>query len=427
MKGYPVSNAVLARLVADREQANVTINRILDGASDEDRQLSESERQLLQRVRGELESLEPQIVELVELEETRGKAADARAHLERTSPARPITPDGGPPADELGEYQTFAHYARDAILTRFAQVGGSVDPQVRQRAAQRLARVVETVTTPDLPGVIRPQYLADIVGIINKARPIVQHSKQVGLSSGKIQYPVIGTRPTVAKQPAEKTEAGVGTMTVTMAEAIAETFITSANFSWQAIQWSNPDALALWFDLAAADYAKQTELVAGTAISSISTATPIASASLEDFMAAITNAAAAVYAATGRYCDTIYSDPASAYALVGTVSATNPTFVATGGANLATGTWPGIAGLTMVVSNGLPAQTIVVGDSSALITAETPSAPVDLRAVEPSIGGMEVGIIGAFLAKVTEPMAFAELTAPAPAVQAASTRRTKSE
>ena len=40
----------------------------------------------------------------------------------------------------------------------------------------------------------------------------------------------------------------------------------------------------------------------------------------------------------------------------------------------------------------------VVGDSSAFFVAENPGAPVELRAVEPAIGGMEVGIIGAMVA-----------------------------
>ena len=57
----------------------------------------------------------------------------------------------------------------------------------------------------------------------------------------------------------------------------------------------------------------------------------------------------------------------------------------------------------------MPADTVVVGDSSAVLCAETPGAPVELRAVEPSIGGLEVGIIGAFACELTEAGAFEEL------------------
>jgi hypothetical protein len=51
-----------------------------------------------------------------------------------------------------------------------------------------------------------------------------------------------------------------------------------------------------------------------------------------------------------------------------------------------------------------------VGDSQALLVAETSGAPVEMRAVEPSIGGMELGVIGAFKSVLTEPKAFVPIT-----------------
>jgi hypothetical protein len=72
-----------------------------------------------------------------------------------------------------------------------------------------------------------------------------------------------------------------------------------------------------------------------------------------------------------------------------------------------------IAGLRLFVSPGLPPNTVIVGDFTALLTAETAGAPVELRAVEPSIGGMEVGVIGAFLVELIEEGAFCLVTPPA--------------
>ena len=71
-----------------------------------------------------------------------------------------------------------------------------------------------------------------------------------------------------------------------------------------------------------------------------------------------------------------------------------------------TGTW---AGLRVVGSYGFDLNTAIVGDSSALIAAETPGAPVQLRVVEPSIGGMEVGVIGAFKSVVFDANRFKKL------------------
>ena len=58
------------------------------------------------------------------------------------------------------------------------------------------------------------------------------------------------------------------------------------------------------------------------------------------------------------------------------------------------------SGLKVVGSYAFDANVAIVGDSSAFLVAETAGAPVQLRAVEPSIGGMEVGVIGAFKAVV---------------------------
>jgi hypothetical protein len=53
---------------------------------------------------------------------------------------------------------------------------------------------------------------------------------------------------------------------------------------------------------------------------------------------------------------------------------------------------------------------IVVGDRDGLLVAETAGAPVELRVVEPAIGGVEVGLIGAFEAVVVDDGAFAMIT-----------------
>ncbi|HEU0193315.1 MAG TPA: phage major capsid protein [Gaiellales bacterium] len=414
-------NPVLQRYVDERTQTQENIDRILDRANEEERDLTESERELINGHRERLQQLEPMIGELLEVEETRNKAKDARGALaRRREPSDDDKPDGdGEPAKPDGEYKTFAQYARDVMLTRFSQIGATVDPHVRHRAGERLThhRAVEKVLTTDVPGLLQPQYIAQIMQVINQSRPIVDSGRMLNLTSGKIQYPRVTTRPQVAKQPAEKTEAGDGTMTVIMVEKVASTFISSANFSWQTIQWSNPDALALWFDLAGESYAKQTDADAGALLTVAGgLGTPpvaVASDDLAGWMAAIAAAAGQVYTATGRFADTFWASPDLGYGLLGLVSAEAPTFLAVGQGNLATGSFPPIGGLQFVVSAGLGTGTAVVGDSQALLCAETAGAPVDLRAVEPSIGGMEVGVIGAFLSELIEEAAFVPLTPPA--------------
>jgi HK97 family phage major capsid protein len=412
-----VPNPVLQRLVDERTQTQDNIDRILDRSNEEERDPTDSERELINGHRERLQQLEPMIGELLEVEETRGKAKAARAALTRT---RRETPEGegegeggggnGGEGGEEGEYRTFAHYARDQMLVRHKQIAAQVEPHVRQRAQQRLQRAVEQVLTSNIAGLQQPQYIAQIMQVISRSRPIVESSRQLGLTSGKLQFPRISARPTVAVQATEKTEVGTGTMTVDMVEKVAKTFMTSANLSWQTIQWSNPDALALWLDLAAESYAKQTDADVATLLAAAD-ATPTLNVpdTLEGWTGAIADAAGRIYGATGRYADTVYSDPATGYGIIGLVSASQPVFLPTGGGNLAAGTYPTIGGLRLVISKGLPADVTVVGDSQAILTAENAGAPVDLRMVEPSIGGMEIGIIGAFAAELVEVAAFEEL------------------
>jgi hypothetical protein len=73
-----------------------------------------------------------------------------------------------------------------------------------------------------------------------------------------------------------------------------------------------------------------------------------------------------------------------------------------------------VAGLQLVSSNGLvaAAPVVIVGYSQALIVAESDQAPIQLRAVEPAIGGLELDVIGAFAADVSDPDAFVALAAP---------------
>jgi hypothetical protein len=218
----------------------------------------------------------------------------------------------------------------------------------------------------------------------------------------------------VAVQTTEKTEAGNQGMVVNMVTTTASTYLGGGDLSWQAINWSTPDALDLWFRLAAADYALKTEQDAAQAVQhsgftyNIST-TLAALTDFSDVLLAIASGAGDVYANSGRIADTVYMAPSAFYAVAAIAGTEAANFVAAGALSLrAQG--GSLAGLNVVVSRGMDTGVIVVGDSDGLLVAETAGAPVELRVVEPAIGGVEVGIIGAFEAVVVDPGAFAMIT-----------------
>lgn len=416
-------NRTLERLVGEREACNGTIDEILAAVEEAERDPSEAERELLSRHRARLEELEPQIGELLDIEERRESAREVRGGLVRSGAMTPVPASPEAPAN-APVYRTFAQFARDEMIARFDVIAtrAGVTPEA---ARERLTRAVTHTLTTDVPGLLPPQHLAQIIDVISAARPIVQSARQIALTNGKLTYPKITQRPTVSKQATEKTETPSQAMKVDMLDVLADTYLGAGNLSWQTIQWGVPDALNLWFQLAAEAYAKQTEEAAGATLVAAATtdSTPVGSDDFAGWYAAIVAAAGAVYERVNMPATTIWADVATAFKLGGMVSNLAPVFMGGGNISIASGAGS-IAGLQLVPSYALSNPTVVVGVAPMLLCAETAGAPVELRAVEPSIGGMEVGVIGAFASEAMEPSAFQILTPPAGGAAAASAPRT---
>lgn len=418
------TNTVLQRLVDERDQINRDIDHVNEVVADEERDPNDTDRALLARYATRLQQLEPLIVEQLDMEEHRHTARDASAVLQRSGARNVRTGQSSETVEPVKPdaiYRDFGTYARDVLISRYDQIAGRVGAGARDEARTRLERAVVNTLSGDVPGLIPPQHIAQIMQVINTNRPLVQASRKLTLTSGKVTYPFITSRPTVSKQVGEKTETTSTKMAVTMAEQTADTFLGAGDLSWQAINWSTPDALALWFDLAAEAYAMATEVEAGATFTGLTVPggpVAVAANTSEAWTAAIAAAAGVVWANSKRSANGVATDPATFYEIAPLASNVRTVFMSEGSVNLAnqSGT---IAGMTLFASPGLPADTVVVGDFSALVTAETAGAPVELRAVEPAIGGMEVGVIGAFFAGLVESGAFCAVTPPAGGVTTA--------
>lgn len=323
--------------------------------------------------------------------------------------------------DEIA-YRTFAGYARDWIL---AKATGPIAEQIRGRAGgddarhaarERLTKMRTPANTlsGDVAGLIPDQHIAQIYQVIDDSRPIVASATRAALERGRLSFPKVTQRPVVAVQTTQKTEAGNQAMNVTMVESTGSTYLGGGDLSWQAIEWSTPNALDLWFRLAASDYALKTESDAAQVVEEAGFLNGIttklgATPTFAQFMTAVAAGAGEVYTNSGRMADTLYMAPDRFYFLAGLTTDVSSPFVGNGSLSLVGQSGNG-GPLNIVVSRGMDAGAMVVGDSDALIVAETAGAPVQLRAVEPAIGGLEVGIIGAFEAVVVEDEAFAIIT-----------------
>ena len=161
----------------------------------------------------------------------------------------------------------------------------------------------------------------------------------------------------MAVQTTQKTEAGNRAWLVTMNTATASTYLGGGDLSWQAINWSTPDALTLWFHLAAADYALKTEQDAGEVlqtaafINDITTLFPAASTgTFAQLMTAVSDGIGAVYSNSGEMADTLYLAPDRAAYILGLTSTANAMFA---NASLSfSGSSGNVAGLNVVISAG---------------------------------------------------------------------------
>lgn len=408
----------LERLGDERARLYEKIEETVQLAEDEQRDPNELERQHLTNWRQRTVELEDEINILAgDLERAEG-ALDVSERL-RAKPREDEERADGPYV-----YRTFAAYARDALIVRYPLIAANAagDPSrevaIREQAVERLQRVANTLTS-DVAGLLPPQHLAQIMDIINKSRPVVASGRGVPLTTGKLTYPRITGRPAVLKQAAEKTEAGTAKMSVVLDQVNADTYLGGGDLSWQTINWSTPDALQLWFDLAAEAYAQQTETAAcselGTAGGGTIT-TALGTTGTESFAqwrAAVLAGLRAIYNTTGgrAMSDTLWlsADRFFQLAGLGTDQVLQVSAVGNMDIGAMTGTW---SGLRVVGSYGFgsPSSAAVIGDSSAFLVAESPGAPVEMRAVEPAIGGMEVGVIGGFKSKVFDSARFIHLS-----------------
>lgn len=383
----------------------------------EDKTLTEVEQKQATAYRERQAEIDMEIEGLKDVLEREQRSTETsklvRAHLTGSAPG--VDTENG-----QTKYRTFGAYARDQLIVMKPEIaniaGGREVLEAAKERIQRLQRTPENTTSSDVAGLIPNDYLTQILDVIDASRPVVSSARRVGLNRGKLSYPRITQRPNVLLQASEKTEGGTQNMTVEMVDMTAQTFIGAGDLSWQAMEWSTPDALDLWFSLQAEAYAQKTEgtacavltAAAGTIATTISGGT---ADTYDKWLAAVLAGANAVYTNTRAMADTIWMSPDMFFAAAALTSTANAQLITAGNLNL--GSLGGsLAGLRVVVSAGFGTSIAIVGDSSAFIVAETPGAPVQLRAVEPAIGGLEVGVIGAFAAAAFADARFSQIGAP---------------
>jgi hypothetical protein len=381
--------------------------REIDGANP-----TEAQRELLTKYRSDLSYYDGEIAEWSDQVDADRKAREKSEQIRRSANAARGIAD----LDEDGGvvYRTLGQQALDMILTAKSQYAQSAIQQAGipkeeiERAAHRLEvveRTPATTLTSDIAGLSPPQHVAQIFQVIQDRRPLVEAAGvKVNLNRLTVTYPQLDATPVVAVQGTQKTEAGTTGLDVSMVTKTASTYLGGGNLSWQAIEFSDPSAFDLWFRAIAGDYALKTETDAATVVSASAYLNNIAStiattATFAQTMTAVGAGYSEVYANSGRTANAIIMAPDRFGYLLGLTSDALTQFVTVGQA--------GIGPLRVIVSRGLNAGEMIVGDMEGLLVAENEGAPVRMFVSEPAIAGVEVGLVGAFEAAVVDDGAFA--------------------
>jgi HK97 family phage major capsid protein len=313
------------------------------------------------------------------------------------------------PALVMPEYRTAGEYVVDYI----AAAQGSV--QARQRF-EMFARAAAHQTTPDNLGVIPEPIVGPLLNFIDTARPMVNAIGVTAMPGGRFNIPSVTQHTDTAKQAGEKAELVSQKMLISRTAVAMDTWGGYVNVSRQDIDWSVPQIMDIVVQDLAGQYAIDTETDTGTNLKAGSTAqTPVltTTSTAAEVSAAVWKAVGTAYAATPGVSNFLLLVAPNMMGVIGPLfPGVNPTNAQSSGfsaADYASGVMGSIAGVTVVMSYGLAAGTILLLNAPAARIYEQRIGV--LSVAEPSVLGVQVAYAGYFKSVALVPTAIIKLTA----------------
>jgi HK97 family phage major capsid protein len=396
---------MIGRLEKEIEERSSFIEGVIGNVQDQDRDLTDNEKELTVQARSRIKACEEQLNHLYESRE-RTTAARQRAQqvqLEMNRLRNQV--DNGPV-----EYRSTGAYLTDYI----AASTGSRDAMERLEVYTRAAAHQKT---SDNLGVVPDPIVGDVVNFIDASRPAVNFLGPRSLPSATWYRPKVTQRTTVAVQgtagaPAdEKTELVSQKMTITRLTGTAVTYGGYVNVSRQDIDFSQPSMLDVVVTDLAAQYAVQTEAVLGTLIQTQANNVEVAGAAGAETAATLTaalwTAVANVYATMKGVGRVALVVPPSRLGIWGALFAPiNPQNAQSTGFNAAdfgAGTVGNISGIPVICSPGYPTVTNHLGSVVSSGAIEVYEQRVGaLQVTEPSVLGVQVAYAGYFTPMLIE-------------------------
>jgi hypothetical protein len=282
--------------------------------------------------------------------------------------------------------------------------------------ARDLLAALEVATVSENTGMVPPNYLKDIIGIIDASRPFVDSIERAALpaSGMKVFTPKLGAQATVA-QTAEGVEFDSTDTAVTFQEDNVVKFAGAGIINVELIDRSDPSFLDLYIRELAASYAQKTDAYAiglardtavGSSGASIYKAVADGIADSYGVMRFTPNRLAVHPTAAGTisYADLLGAEDGDDRPLFAAAVPQNAGGLITQGSTQGT-----VAGLSLVVDpNYTGDQFALVYPSAAMRFHE--SSQIQLRSNIVSNGQLEIGLYGYVCVVNRYPTAFRKLT-----------------
>jgi HK97 family phage major capsid protein len=384
------TDQMIARYAGEIEERQTFIDGIVEGAESASRDLTPQEMELLTRARDRINDVNGLLGPLSDASRI---AAESRERIARLAPTQTNRPT------EI-EYRSAGAYAIDMWRA------GLGNDDARERLAL-FHRAAAHQTTGDNPGLLPEQILGPVVNFVDASRPLISALGPRQLPSGSWSRPKVTQHVATAAQVGEKTELVSQKMVIDKLPVSASTYGGYVNVSRQDIDWTTPAIMDLVINDLASEYAKDTENHACTTLTAAAPAgptLPTGTPSADDVAGALWGAAASVIPATGGAGRIIAAAPPELMGVLGPlfppVAPSNAQSSGFSIASMASGQAGSIAGIPIIVTNGMAADTILVLSTAAAEVYEDRIG--SLQVVEPSVLGVQVAYAGYFAALVIE-------------------------
>jgi HK97 family phage major capsid protein len=387
------TDVLIAKVQAELEERQAYIDHILESASNRD--VNDSELESVTHATDRMAVLNEQLGRLMESAKIAG---DSRQRIAEISSSLAIARNPAAARSTPIEYRSAGEY----VVDRWRAGVGVEDAKERLGMYHRAAA---HQTTADNLGIIPEPIVGSLVQFVDATRPVVSALGPLDVPGGRFNRPRVTQHTDVGLQTAEKAELVSRKMLIERVPVTMQTYGGYVNVSRQDIDWSVPQIMDLVIQDLGGEYAKETETVAVTALNAVATAgptIPTGTPTGDAVAGAIWSAAGTAWTTTQGVGSVFLAVPPGMLGMLGPlfgqVNPQNQQGQGFSAASFGSGAVGTVAGVPVVMSVAVPANTMLLINTSAAEVYEQRIG--SLQVTEPSVLGVQVAYAGYFAAVV---------------------------